>query len=154
MVAAAGLHRCRVRPFEKAAANGHAGAMFTLGALHAGGHGMPTNRQLAQQWFRAAAELGHGQAQMMLGRYLTSVAARDCDDQEARLWLERASQTRSPILRRCARERESRYLLRTDLNERDTASLELRYGTQRHEARFVLVAERLIKKRGVPGARS
>ena len=23
-----------------------------------------------QRWFRAAAELGHGQAQLMLGRYL------------------------------------------------------------------------------------
>jgi TPR repeat protein len=76
--------------FEKAAAKGHAGAMFALGALYAGGHGMPMDRQLAQQWFRAAAELGHGHAQMMLGRYLASGAAGDYDDEEARLWLERA----------------------------------------------------------------
>jgi uncharacterized protein len=38
--------------FEKAAAKGHAGAMFALGALHAGGHGMPTNR--AARGMRAA----------------------------------------------------------------------------------------------------
>jgi TPR repeat protein len=76
--------------FEKAAAKGHAGAMFALGALHAGGHGMPADRPLAQQWFRAAAELGHGHAQMMLGRYLSSSAAGDQDDEDARVWLERA----------------------------------------------------------------
>ena len=76
--------------FKKAAAKGHAGAMFALGALHAGGHGMPTNRSLAQQWFRAAAELGHGHAQMMLGRYLSSGAAGDQDDEDARVWPERA----------------------------------------------------------------
>jgi TPR repeat protein len=75
---------------EKAASNGHAGAMYALGALHAGGHGLPTNRQIAQHWFRAAAELGHGHAQMMLGRYLTSGAAGDPNLQEAQLWLERA----------------------------------------------------------------
>jgi TPR repeat protein len=27
---------------------------------------------MAQKWFRVAAELGHGQAQLMLGRYLAS----------------------------------------------------------------------------------
>ena len=56
--------------FEKAAAEGHSGAMFALGALYAGGHDLPEDRMTAQRWFRAAAELGHGQAQLMLGRYL------------------------------------------------------------------------------------
>jgi len=74
--------------FEKAASKG--GAMYALGALHAGGHGMPTNRQIAQHWFRAAAELGHGHAQMMLGRYLINGSAGDLNHQEAQLWLERA----------------------------------------------------------------
>jgi TPR repeat protein len=46
--------------------------MYAIGALHAGGHGWPANRQMAQRWFLAAAELGHGHAQMMLGRYLLS----------------------------------------------------------------------------------
>jgi TPR repeat protein len=35
--------------FKKAAAKGHAGAMFALGVVHAGGHGMPANRQIAQR---------------------------------------------------------------------------------------------------------
>jgi uncharacterized protein len=51
---------------------------------------MPIDRQLAQQWFRAAADLGHGHAQLMLGRYLSNGAAGDQDDQEAQLWFERA----------------------------------------------------------------
>ena len=76
--------------FEKAAAKGHAGAMYAIGALHAGGHGWPTNRQIAQRWFLAAAELGHGHAQMMLGRYLINGSAGDLNHQEAQLWLERA----------------------------------------------------------------
>ena len=49
--------------FEKAAAKGHAGAMFALGAMYGRGHNMPMDRQAALRWFRAAAELGHGHAQ-------------------------------------------------------------------------------------------
>ena len=41
---------------EKAAAQGHSGAMFALGALYSGGHGLPgEDRKTAQRWFRAAA---------------------------------------------------------------------------------------------------
>jgi hypothetical protein len=65
--------------------------MFALGALRAGGHGLPVDRGAAQRWFRAAAEHGHGHAQMMLGRYLTSGAAGDLDPAEGRKWLERAA---------------------------------------------------------------
>ena len=46
--------------FEKAAAKGHAGAMFALGAMYGRGHNMPMDRQAALRWFRA----------LMLGRYL------------------------------------------------------------------------------------
>ena len=62
-----------------------------LGALFAGGHDLPADRQTAQRWFRAAAELGHGQAQLMLGRYLTNGLAGDLEPDEGRLWLERAA---------------------------------------------------------------
>jgi uncharacterized protein len=48
--------------FEKAAAKGHSGAMFALGALHASGHNLPIDRRTAQRWFHMAAELGHGYA--------------------------------------------------------------------------------------------
>ena len=77
--------------FEKAAAKGHSGAMFALGALHCGGHDLPEDRQVAQRWFRAAAERGHGQAQLMLGRYLVGGLAGQWNPAEGRLWLERAA---------------------------------------------------------------
>ena len=77
--------------FEKAAANHHCGAMFALGAMYSGGHDYPVDRAEAQRWFRAAAELGHGQAQLMLARYLTSGAAGEKRPAEARMWLERAA---------------------------------------------------------------
>jgi hypothetical protein len=41
--------------------------------------------------FRAAIAPGHGHAQMMLGRYLTSGVAGDLDTVEGRKWLERAA---------------------------------------------------------------
>jgi TPR repeat protein len=61
--------------FDRAAAKGHSGAMFALGAIHAGGHEVTTDRQAAQRWFRAATELGQGHAQLMLGRYLVAGTA-------------------------------------------------------------------------------
>ena len=48
------------------------------------------DRPAAQRWFRAAAERGHGHAQMMLGRYLARGLAGERDPAEARIWLERA----------------------------------------------------------------
>jgi TPR repeat protein len=50
------------------------------------------DRVVAQRWFRAAAELGHGQAQLMLGRYLASGAVGERNAVEARDWLERAAE--------------------------------------------------------------
>jgi TPR repeat protein len=76
--------------FERAAAKGHSGAMFALGALCAGGPGLPADGQRAQEWFHAAAESGHGYAQMMLGRYLMDGTAGDYDPAQGRMWLERA----------------------------------------------------------------
>jgi len=58
--------------------------------LHGGGHGLPMDRRTAQRWFRAAAELGHGHAQLMLARYLARGVAGERNPVEARLWLERA----------------------------------------------------------------
>ena len=48
------------------------------------------NRATAQNWFRAAAMLGHSQAQLMLGRYLASGVSGEPNPEEAREWLERA----------------------------------------------------------------
>jgi uncharacterized protein len=76
--------------FEKAAGEGHVGAMFALGALHGGGHQIPTDRKLAQRWLTSAAEEGHGYAQLMLGRYLAAGANGEPQPEEARDWFARA----------------------------------------------------------------
>ena len=52
---------------------------------------LPEDRTAAQHWFRAAAMLGHGQAQLMLGRYLAEGAAGDPDPASARQWFEQAA---------------------------------------------------------------
>jgi TPR repeat protein len=51
---------------------------------------VPTDRPVAQRWFRAAAERGHPYAQMMLGRYLARNLAGEQNFDQARTWLERA----------------------------------------------------------------
>jgi uncharacterized protein len=64
--------------------------MFALGALYAGSHDVPEDRTAARRWFRSAAELGHGQAQLMLARYLADGVGGDRDLTEARSWLDQA----------------------------------------------------------------
>jgi TPR repeat protein len=76
--------------FEKAAGQGHVGAMFGVGAMYGGGHDVAWDRVAAQRWFRAAAERGHPYAQMMLGRYLARKLAGEQNIEEARRWTERA----------------------------------------------------------------
>jgi hypothetical protein len=65
--------------------------MFALGAIYSGDHAIPVDRIKAEHWFRAAAERGHGQAQLMLARYLPAGASGRKDLQQARDWLERAA---------------------------------------------------------------
>jgi hypothetical protein len=64
--------------------------MFALGALYSGSHGVPKDRTAARRWFHAAAELGHGQAQLMLGRYLIAGEGGTSNKAEGLEWLERA----------------------------------------------------------------
>jgi TPR repeat protein len=61
-----------------------------MGAMHGGGHEVPTDRVTAQRCFSDAAERGHAYAQMMLGRYLARGLAGERDPDRARVWLERA----------------------------------------------------------------
>jgi TPR repeat protein len=65
--------------------------MFALDAMYSGNHAIPVDRIKAEHWFRAAAERGHGQAQLMLARYLRAGATGRKDLQQARDWLERAA---------------------------------------------------------------
>ena len=81
------------RPFRyssKAAREGHAGAMFALGALYHGGHDIRPDPDLAQHWFREAAERGHPRAQLMIGRYFSRGTAGRTDLAEARRWFKEA----------------------------------------------------------------
>ncbi|RUX49277.1 hypothetical protein EOA22_31660, partial [Mesorhizobium sp. M7A.F.Ca.US.014.04.1.1] len=76
--------------FKRAAAAGHAGAMFAIGAQYANGQGLSFDPVAAQKWFAAAAERGHGYAQLMLGGYLCNGRAGEHNPVAGRLWLERA----------------------------------------------------------------
>ena len=53
--------------FEKAAAQGHAGARHNLGALCEAGAGVPRNCKLAAMWYQKAAEQGDMESQSVLG---------------------------------------------------------------------------------------
>jgi TPR repeat protein len=66
--------------FKLAADQGHSGAMFALGAIFAGGHGLPTDLPLARHWFSLAANGGHPEAQRSLER----IAMDEADNQEER----------------------------------------------------------------------
>ncbi len=80
-------HQAALALFEKAAAKGHVGATFAMGAMLGGGHDVPMDRPSAQRWFRQAAERGHPVAQMMLGRYLARGLAGETHAEQARHWL-------------------------------------------------------------------
>jgi TPR repeat protein len=75
--------------FAKAAAQGHAGAMFALGVLADGDRGAG-DRVCAQDWFRQAADRGHPYGQLMLGRYLAHGLAGTTDAVEAQQLLKAA----------------------------------------------------------------
>jgi TPR repeat protein len=64
--------------------------MFALGALYGGGHDIAVDRALAARWFRAAAELGHPIASLMLGRYLRKGLGVEADPVEAARWFNQA----------------------------------------------------------------
>jgi TPR repeat protein len=65
--------------------------MFALGALLGGGHDVPTDRAAAVRWFHAAAERGHGMAQLMVGRYRLRGLAGPPDPVTGRCWIEAAA---------------------------------------------------------------
>jgi uncharacterized protein len=65
--------------------------MFALGVLDSSGQGLRLDAAAARKWFAAAAERGHGRAQLMLGRYLTKGLGGKRDPLAGRLWLERAA---------------------------------------------------------------
>lgn len=55
------------RSFRLSAEQGHANSQYQLGALYAGGCGVPFDEAEAARWLRLAAEQGHASAQTALG---------------------------------------------------------------------------------------
>ena len=49
--------------YEKAAAQGYAGAQYDLGELYASGNGVAKDLHAAEMWYRKAAEQGYADAQ-------------------------------------------------------------------------------------------
>ncbi len=76
--------------FYKAAQQGSASGMFSLGAIYGGGNHVQENRVEAQKWFKKSAELGNSKAQLMLGRYLSKGLAGEKDVDKACYWFIKA----------------------------------------------------------------
>lgn len=57
----------KVALYQKAAAQGHAVAQFSLGAMYDNGEGVPKDDAQAVAWYRKAAEQGYANAQYNLG---------------------------------------------------------------------------------------
>lgn len=68
---------------EKAAALGHAEAMYSLGALYATGDGVDANQDEALSWYDKAAALGHADALVEAGHIYHYGRGRDVDYESA-----------------------------------------------------------------------
>ena len=74
--------------FERAAAQGHIGAMYDLGNVYDQGHGVELNKATAAEWFRKAALKGFAVAQNSYGYYLSFDMGEHV---EAMTWFEKAA---------------------------------------------------------------
>ena len=83
--------RRRWRCSSAAAGQGHVNAIFSVAAMHGGGHEVPGEPAAGAAVLPGApAERGHAMAQLMLGRYLARGLAGETSPAEAKLWLQRA----------------------------------------------------------------
>jgi hypothetical protein len=55
--------------YEKAAAQGHTGAMFNCGVFYFNGNGVARDKAKAKGYFQKAASLGHDGAKNILSKY-------------------------------------------------------------------------------------
>jgi predicted Ser/Thr protein kinase len=93
---AAGDTTGAIARYTVAAGHGDTHAMFQLGTIFLGGHGVPADRAQALDWFKRAAEAGHAPSQSQLGfMYLTGVAGAP-DPSSARTWFEKAAAQNYP----------------------------------------------------------
>lgn len=59
-------YEAAMKLYKQAAAQGHSGAQFSLGLMHAEGQGVPQNYIEAVKWYKLAASQGHSGAQFNL----------------------------------------------------------------------------------------
>lgn len=78
--------------YDKAAEQGHDGAMLNLGNLYDNGIGVTKDYKIAAQLFEDAAYLGNAEAQNNLGRMYQNGQGVEKDQEKAVEWLERAAQ--------------------------------------------------------------
>jgi hypothetical protein len=82
--------------YTAAAALGDAHAMFQLGSIFLGGHGVPADRARALDWFKRGADAGHAPSQSQLGYLYLTGAVGAPDPAGARAWFEKAAAQNYP----------------------------------------------------------
>ncbi|MCE2453479.1 MAG: sel1 repeat family protein [Nitrospinae bacterium] len=74
-----GNHETGLRTFRLLAEKGDAVAQFKLGVMYDRGENVPQNFAEAVKWYRAAAEQGHAEAQLAIGRYILDIDEKAVD---------------------------------------------------------------------------
>lgn len=83
-----------VKLLNKAAANGHTGAMIRLAQILATGENYPRDARQAAKWMQLAAAAGSPQGMYELGRYYRDGIGLTADSVRAYVWLSRAATAR------------------------------------------------------------
>lgn len=76
---------------QKAATNGHAGAMVQLGQILSAGNGHPKDARQAATWMQLAAATGNAEGMFELGRFYRNGMGLPQNSVHAYVWLNRAA---------------------------------------------------------------
>ncbi|WP_374358471.1 tetratricopeptide repeat protein [Chitinimonas sp.] len=76
---------------QKAATNGHAGAMVQLGQILSAGKGHPKDARQAAKWMQLAAATGNAEGMFELGRFYRNGMGLPQNSVHAYVWLNRAA---------------------------------------------------------------
>jgi len=80
-----------VELFDKAAAQGHARAMYNLGICYYDGHGVDVDLKTAAEWYEKAAALGHVKAQFNIGICYLHGRGVKTDEAKAVEWFQKSA---------------------------------------------------------------
>ena len=87
-----GDYAAALKEWRPLAEQGHARAQFWLGAMYAGGEGVPEDAREAARWYRKAAEQGEAAAQFNLGLMYAEGEGVPEDAREAVRWVRKAAE--------------------------------------------------------------